>query len=182
MTTFPSPPTLRHATASDAHVCAAFVERMFRETFGPDNTPADLDMYCATAFTPDAFGASTSDVDANAVKPTCIRIVADADGVVAGYAQLVAGAEPNVQGMAPIELQRFYVDRAFHGRGLAQQLMARCREDATAAQHDALWLGVWERNDRAIRFYERCGFRIVGTQQFMMGTDAQRDLVMAHPL
>ena len=181
--TMPPTLTVRHAVPADADALATFVERAFRDTFAAENTPADLDLYCAAAFTPEAFGANPSDVDAAAARLICIRIVAEVDGGVAGYAQLVAGvAAPNVPGAAPIELQRFYIDRPYHGRGLAHLLMARCVEDTLACGRDTLWLGVWERNSRAIRFYERCGFRTVGAQQFMMGTDAQRDLVMARPL
>jgi ribosomal protein S18 acetylase RimI-like enzyme len=59
----------------------------------------------------------------------------------------------------------------------------RAVEDAARGRHaDTVWLGVWERNLRAQAFYRKHGFAVVGTQVFMMGSDAQRDFVMAKPL
>jgi len=83
-----------------------------------------------------------------------------------------------VTGGAPLEIVRFYVDRPWHGRGVAQQLMEAAVNTARAAGARTLWLGVWERNPRAIAFYRKCGFQDVGTQTFVLGADHQRDLVL----
>jgi ribosomal protein S18 acetylase RimI-like enzyme len=77
---------------------------------------------------------------------------------------------------------RFYVDRPWFGRGVAPALMAACAAEARRRGGDVLWLGVWERNARAIAFYEKCGFRRVGIQPFQLGSDRQTDYVMARPL
>jgi ribosomal protein S18 acetylase RimI-like enzyme len=61
-------------------------------------------------------------------------------------------------------------------------LMEAAISTAREWRADVLWLGVWERNDRAIAFYEKQGFRIVGAQDFMLGSDRQRDHVMARDL
>ena len=109
--------------------------------------------------------------------------IAEADGGPAGYAQLGRGkAPPSVTGPAPMEIVRFYVDRPWHGRGLAHELMAAAAETARAAGARTLWLGVWERNPRAIAFYRKCGFEDVGTQIFVLGADHQQDLVLARAL
>jgi ribosomal protein S18 acetylase RimI-like enzyme len=81
-----------------------------------------------------------------------------------------------------MEIVRFYVDRPWHGRGVAQTLMAAAASMARAAGARTLWLGVWERNERAIAFYRKSGFADVGTKIFVLGTDHQRDLVLARPL
>ena len=62
------------------------------------------------------------------------------------------------------------------------RLMAAVREVALEWGGDALWLGVWERNPKAIRFYEKQGFERVGAQTFTLGADVQRDAVMRVPL
>ena len=79
----------------------------------------------------------------------------------------------------PVELQRFYLDHAWHGRGMAPQLMAACIDAARARGASSLWLGVWERNARAIRFYQKHGFVDIGSQVFRLGTDLQTDRVMS---
>jgi len=77
---------------------------------------------------------------------------------------------------------RFCVDRPWHGRGLAQTLMAATADTARAAGGSTLWLGVWERNGRAIAFYRKCGFEDVGTHSFVLGDDHQRDRVLVRRL
>ena len=66
----------------------------------------------------------------------------------------------------------------WHGRGVAQRLMQHVREAARALGARDVWLSVWERNPRAIAFYAKCGFRDVGSKDFFVGQDRQRDHVM----
>ncbi len=169
-------PLIRLAAPSDAARLATFLERAFRDTFAADNTPADMAAYCAHAFGVDIETRQLHD-------PLRRCLIAECEGEMAACVQLAMGARAlSVTGAAPVEIQRFYVDRAVHGQGLAQQLMVACLADARSQHCETVWLGVWERNARAIRFYERCGFRTVGTQQFVLGSDLQHDLVMARSL
>jgi ribosomal protein S18 acetylase RimI-like enzyme len=87
-----------------------------------------------------------------------------------------------VSGAEPIELWRFYVAHQWHGRGIAQSLMDRVKTEARLRGAKTLWLGVWERNDRARAFYVKCGFTDAGEHIFLFGTDPQTDLVMVAPL
>jgi len=81
-----------------------------------------------------------------------------------------------------IELRRFYIEGRWHGRGLAPALMEHVLRAAVARGAAVLWLGVWERNARAIRFYRKCRFLDVGSQVFVLGADPQTDRVMLRPL
>jgi ribosomal protein S18 acetylase RimI-like enzyme len=77
------------------------------------------------------------------------------------------------------------VDRAWHGQGLASELMRAVKTHARGAGCDTLWLAVWEHNPRAIAFYTREGFRTVGRQPFQLGDDLQTDNLMLatlHPV
>ena len=85
-------------------------------------------------------------------------------------------------GFAPVELERFYVDRQFHGIGVAQTLMQACLDRARQSGHGTVYLGVWENNHRAIAFYRKCGFGVVGSHVFQMGDEAQNDLLMERRL
>ena len=81
----------------------------------------------------------------------------------------------------PGEIQRLYVARDYHGRGVAHDLMKACLDEMTRHGSDVVWLGVWERNPRAIAFYRKFGFKEAGHHVFAPGNDPQRDVVMVRP-
>lgn len=165
---------IRAATGADAARVSAFARQVFERAFAADNDPANLAGYVASAFTPARQYEEVHD------PRLTYLIAASDDGAIVGYAVLRADApDPAVTGEAPIELWRFYVDHTMHGRGVAGQLMTACIETARARDAATLWLGVWERNPRAIRFYEKWGFIDVGSHLFQMGTDPQTDRVMS---
>jgi ribosomal protein S18 acetylase RimI-like enzyme len=166
--------TIRRGVAADAPALAAFAERTFVETFGDDprNRPDDLAAHRASAF-----GAAQQ--GAELVDPDMVTLVAERGGALVAFAQIRRGPPPPcVTEPDAIELQRFYVDRAAHGTGLAQRLMAAVHGAARGAGAGYLWLGVWEHNPRAIAFYTKSGFRDVGSHAFVLGTDPQTDRVM----
>ena len=168
--------TIRPATHADAGALASFGARTFRETFGPDNRPEDIAVYVAEAYSEARQRAEIGD-------PGRTTLIAESpDGIVA-FAQIRTGDTPGcVSGSLPIELLRFYVDRAWHGRGLARTLMAAIVAAAVARGARTLWLGVWEHNRRAIAFYFKYGFRDVGSHEFVLGTDRQIDRIMVLPM
>ena len=106
-------------------------------------------------------------------------LIADHENKPAGYAKLVVGSiEPGITAERPIELNRLYSHQLFLGKGIGQGLMNACFEYANKGGFDVMWLGVWEYNPRAQRFYEKNGFRIVGRHTFQLGSDPQTDLLM----
>jgi len=121
--------------------------------------------------------------EAELANPEITTLLAKVDGELAGYAQLRANAVPDcVKGSTPLELWRFYIAARWHGLGIAQALMNSVEMEARAREAQTLWLGVWERNERAKAFYRKCGFADVGSQVFVLGTDSQTDRIMVRPL
>jgi diamine N-acetyltransferase len=168
--------TIRRAEPADALWLAALAERTFRETYTAHNTAENMESYVAGHFGPERQARELRDPDLS-------TLVAELDGQAAGYVQLGRGPAPaGISGPEPMEIVRFYVDHPWHGRGVAQRLMAAAVDEARAAGARTLWLGVWERNDRAIAFYHKCGFHDAGTQIFVLGSDRQRDLVLERRL
>ena len=169
------PFTLRPALPSDAAALAAFGARTFRDAFAAHNRAEDLEAYVALAYGVAQQSAELADADV-----TCI--VAETGDSIVGYALLrhdAADDAPECVGRdAPVELARLYVDRGWHGRGVAAALMAAAVEAARGRGGRTLWLGVWEHNPRARAFYAREGFRQVGEHPFLLGADRQRDLLM----
>jgi diamine N-acetyltransferase len=173
----PAPrPAIRRATIEDAAALAALGRRTFIDTFGDDNSADDL-----VAFVDGAYGEPIQQEELASSHLT--YFLAEADGVPVGFAMVRRDrSSPFVDDPTAIELQRLYVDRAWHGTGLAQALMATCLELAVAGGAGSLFLGVWERNAKALRFYAAQGFTAVGSHTFMVGRDAQTDLVMVRRL
>ncbi len=164
--------TIRQATASDATRLAELGAETFREAFAADNTPDDLAAHLASSFAPDIQARELAD-------PAVRYAMAEVEGALVGYTQVVLGhTSRGVTAARPVEIRRLYVSRAVYGQGVGAALMTWCLDEARAEGADAIWLGVWERNARAIAFYERWGFRVVGEHEFVLGTDRQRDLVM----
>jgi len=163
---------IRRATPDDAAALAEFGARTFEETFAADNRPEDVEIYLAATYGPDQQARELADAART-------YYIAEVAGEMAGYALVKWGASPaSVSSPRALEICRFYVDRRFHGAGVSSVLMARCIAEGVRLGATAIWLGVWERNARAIRFYEKCGFRDVGTQRFLLGNDPQTDRVM----
>lgn len=170
------PIQIRRASAADAALLARVGEDTFFDSFAADNTPEDMAAYLRTAFSPEKQAAELAD-------PGSLFLIASVKGDMTGYAQLHAGQPADgVIGSRPIELARLYSARSWIGRGVGPALMDACLAEARQLGHDIIWLGVWERNARAIAFYRKWGFSVVGTQPFLLGADRQTDYVMAKTL
>jgi diamine N-acetyltransferase len=168
--------TIRRGTLADAALLSVLGARTFSETFAADNTPEDLAAYVATSFN---LAQQTSELE----DPGSSFLIAEVNGQAAGYAKLHDGEpEKGVEGAKPIELVRLYVSRDWLGRGVGEQLMRACIDEARQTGHETLWLGVWERNARAQAFYRKWNFRAVGEHMFQLGADLQRDILMERAL
>jgi diamine N-acetyltransferase len=164
---------IRRASAADAEALAQIGARTFSETFAADNTPEDMRMFLESTWHPDLQRAEILDPGLDTL------LACDATGALAGFAQVrVAHPPEGIAVRAPVELKRFYVDKPWHGQGLARMLMDAAEQAARARGGQEFWLGVFQRNERALSFYRKCGFRVVGTQVFVVGTDPQKDYVM----
>jgi len=156
--------SIRRAVPGDAATLASFSLRTFAETFGPDNRAEDMEAYLAKAF---GVVQQTREIE----DPNNVTLLVERERSLIAYVQMRI--------MLPsVEIARFYVDRPWQGRGVADQMMRAAFDAASSAGADRIWLAVWERNPRAIAFYVRCGFRDIGSQPFLLGIDLQTDRVM----
>ncbi len=172
-----TPPDLRirPGRPADAPAFAAFAARVFRETYAAQNERAELERYVGAHFTEARQAAELAD-------PAVATLLAESGGALVAYAQLHLGkAADGVEriGGDAAFLARFYVDHAWHGRGVAQALMDATEDEARRRGVAVLWLSVWKENPRAIAFYRRRGFEVWGEMPFLFGTDLQEDWLMA---
>lgn len=168
-------PFIRFAIPSDARSLAELAERTFRDTFSEANTNEDMMLHCKTSYGEPIQAGEISD-------PALVTLVCEEqDGLIA-FAQLRWGKAPgSISGDRPGEIRRLYVAADWHGKEIAQELMKACLSQFEKENTGTIWLGVWERNPRAISFYKKFGFSEVGEHIFQLGADRQRDIVMARP-
>jgi diamine N-acetyltransferase len=163
---------IRLAEEDDALALSVLAEKTFRDAFADSNTTANMQLHCAANY---GHGLQLAEIRDS----RCETWLVESDGSLAAYVQLRLDAtSPMISGDRPVEIQRFYVDASHHGAGLAHQLMAHVIARAKAAGAATLWLGVWERNPRALAFYRKWGFDVAGEHTFNLGDDIQRDFMM----
>jgi diamine N-acetyltransferase len=162
----------RRATTEDAAQLSALASRWFAHTYAAHNTPENMSAYRAAAFSETQQRREIEDVNG-------VVWIVECDGQMVGYAHLKFGSTPpSLQLPRPAELSRIYADPEWQGRGVGAELIQACIRTARERNMGALWLGVWEKNPRAIAFYKKHGFREAGHQVFQLGSDPQRDVVM----
>lgn len=159
----------RDATADDAAAIGAFAARTFVDTFGHLYPPEDL-----AAFLAEKYGEAIQRSEMET--PLTRYRLALQDGRIAGYVMMGA-LDIDVDEPGALELHRLYVDKDMKGRGVAQALTNEVLAWARGRRAPALYLSVWENNERAQRFYRRYGFEHVGEHKFMVGSVADRDFI-----
>jgi len=169
--------SFRIAGAADAAALADFMSRNFLATYGHCSSAANI---AATIDKHYGLAAQQRQVG----DPARVNLLLELDGAIVGHAQMHFDGETPaaVQPLPSGEVSRFYIDTAFHGRGLAQAMMAKARELALERGVRSLWLSCWQQQPQAIRFYEKEGFQITGTLVFEVGDDPKDDWLMVAPL
>lgn len=173
--------TIRLATASDATALSELAAKTFTDTFAEFNSREDMARFLEENFSPQKQAAEIADCDYTVMLAEAQT--ANGKRELAGYVQMVRGPAPmSVSGQAPIEIKRIYVAKQWHGQRIAQALMDAAIASARSVQARTIWLGVWERNPRAVAFYAKYGFERVGEHVFKLGNDEQTDWLLARPL
>ena len=166
-------PRIRALSVEDAARYSAFAERLFRETYTEGYDPADVNEYVSQAFSPAQQAAELTEAGGR------VLVMEDEQNGLLGFAHIRQTPKPPVlEGRFALEISRFYIDRPWHGRGIARVLMSACIAEARSRGADALWLLVYQDNGRAVAFYEKCGFRKSGTQPFKLGSRIDQDWLM----
>lgn len=144
----------------------------FFETFVDTNTEENMQKYLEESFAFDKLSKEISN-------PNSRFFIASLDGKAIGYLKInVLDAQSDLQDPHALEIERIYVLQAFHGKKVGQLLYQIALDIAVDEQYKSIWLGVWEENHRAQRFYEKNGFSVFDKHIFRLGDDEQTDLMM----
>ncbi|PRO66499.1 GNAT family N-acetyltransferase [Alkalicoccus urumqiensis] len=164
---------LKPCSKQDIETLAAISQKTFQETFQEQNTPEDLDAYLRRAFSTEQLRRELE------TDGTSFYLLYE-NSAPAGYLKLnTGGAQSEPMGADALEVERIYVLQAFQGRGFGRLLLDEAFQKARDAGMKRIWLGVWEKNEHAIAFYERRGFVKTGSHSFFLGTDEQTDYLYA---
>jgi ribosomal protein S18 acetylase RimI-like enzyme len=163
---------LRPASLNDLDALQPFFAEVFRQTFAHSTSAENMERYLST-------NLSAGQLKSELEVPDPGYVLALQGASLLGFAKLREGSAPaRLEGKNALELQRMYVHSSAQGKGIAQLLMDHCLSEVLRRKADVIWLGVWEENHRAMKFYLRNGFSLFGSHTFWLGEDAQTDLLM----
>ncbi|HNR17806.1 MAG TPA: GNAT family N-acetyltransferase [Chitinophagaceae bacterium] len=163
---------IRYALPAEASLIADISRQTFYETFAESNTSEDMEKFMNEQFSRDTLIKETEE-------PGSIFLLAYDDAEPIGYAKVRDGEKHSeFNGFTSIEIARIYALKKSIGKGVGRELMQKCISIAREMNRDIIWLGVWEKNERAIQFYRKWGFEKFAEHEFILGNDVQTDWLM----
>ncbi|MEH3114407.1 GNAT family N-acetyltransferase [Pedobacter terrae] len=167
--------SIEKVTTNDIQKLQEIGRSTFYEAFADVNTEDDMKDYLEKSFSEKKLKTELNNKDSQ-------FYFARVDGSVVAYLKINFGQAQNEKIDNAIEIERIYVLKAFHGKKVAQALYQKAIDIAYEQQAACIWLGVWEENHRALRFYDKNGFKAFGKHAFWLGNDKQTDLLMKKEL
>lgn len=163
---------LKKCTIEDLNLLVNMSKSTFRDAFEKDNNPEDFKRYIAKAF-------SNEQISSELLNHNSSFYFLLFDNQLVGYVKLNSKeAQKEVFDIDAIELERIYVLKEFQGKQIGQSVINMLIDMAKKTKASCLWLGVWEKNLRAISFYQKNGFEIIGKHPYLIGEDEQYDFKM----
>src|SRR5579871_4583186 len=167
---------IRKAKIEEVPAVLELAIEVFTDTFAEHNTPANLQAFYDDAYNLDKFLAEFAE-------PNSQLYLALDELKIIGFLRLRPNAEVDKHlGKNHIELHRLYVHRDYQGGNAARHLMDQALEYAAEKKFEWMWLGVWEKNLRAQKFYTKWGFERFSEHVFHLGDDPQTDWLLKKKL
>jgi ribosomal protein S18 acetylase RimI-like enzyme len=163
---------LSEADFADLAPLLGLAQTSFVQAFTEGNKPENVQAYLSQAFT-------SLQLEKEWRNPASTFLLASLEGKLVGYTKVnLAAAQTDVQDPESLEVARLYTLEEVWGRGAGQFLLDAALDFAKEKGMSYVWLGVWEQNARAIRFYEKNGFKTFGSHPFPFGDEIQNDWLM----
>lgn len=174
--------SIRKAKLTDVHELVPLAARTFPMACPPEMDQAAIEQFIKDELNADIFDAWITD-DSTYV------LVATDGAMLVGYTVCIHGELPEQADLemelppeTTVMLSKFYVHPDFHGAGVSKKMMAHLLEQYVTSEQEWIWLGTNAANGRAIGFYERVGFKHIGTREFDVGGARAQDVVLARKL
>lgn len=168
--------TYEKCTMSDLGVLVNISRDTFVTAFEKDNNPEDFWNYINKAFNENAMVEQLLNVNSS-------FYFVYLKNVLVGYFKLNKNqAQSEKFAKRSMELERIYVLKDFQSQGIGKQMLLKTIEIAKQSKATFLWLGVWQENKNAVRFYESHGFKIFDSHPYYLGNDKQTDWLMKKKL
>ncbi|MEY8561164.1 GNAT family N-acetyltransferase [Jeotgalicoccus halotolerans] len=164
-------PHIVQCTVNDTDTLLRLSYRTFYEAFEAQNTAENMKAYSASAFTAEKIRKELSHPDSR------FYFIYSTE-TLAGYLKVnINSAQSEPMGPDALEVERIYVLQKYHKQGLGKALLNYAHDIARQLNKNKIWLGVWEKNENAIGFYKKQGFKKSGSHSFFMGDDEQTDII-----
>lgn len=164
-------PHIVQCTVNDTDTLLRLSYRTFYEAFESQNTAENMKAYSDSAFTAEKIRKELSHPDSR-------FYFIYSNETLAGYLKVnINSAQSEPMGPDALEVERIYVLQEYHKQGLGKALLNYAHDIARQLNKNKIWLGVWEKNENAIGFYKKQGFKKSGSHSFSMGEDEQMDII-----
>ncbi|MDN4619382.1 GNAT family N-acetyltransferase [Paenibacillus sp. PsM32] len=164
--------TIRQCTLEDVQQLQEISYDTFNETFREQNSPEHIDHYLKKAF-------NRPQLETELNNPYSKFFFAYVNNELAGYLKINTDqAQSEKMSEDSLEIERIYIKQSFQKHGVGKHLFQQALQIAKVLHKQQMWLGVWEKNDNAILFYQKLGFELTGQHSFYMGDEQQTDLIM----
>jgi diamine N-acetyltransferase len=167
---------IKKCTLEDLHILQEISYETFNETFNHQNSPENMNAYLEKAF-------NLNQLEKELSNSSSEFFFIYFNSEVAGYLKINTNdAQTEKLGNESLEIERIYIKNKFQKKGLGKYLINKAIKIAVERNKKKIWLGVWEKNEKAICFYKKIGFVQTDTHSFYMGNEEQTDFIMTKPL
>jgi ribosomal protein S18 acetylase RimI-like enzyme len=162
---------IRPAKYTDVDELSLFATKAFYDAYDWYNTKENMQNYVNEYFTPEKLRGEISD-------PDCVYLIAEENNKIIGYAKLGKMNNQTELKESHSEIERIYVDSSLQRMGTGRKLIEEIIRYAQLRGSEFIWLGVWQKNEKAVNFYKKYRFEIFGVTEFVLGSDVQQDFMM----
>ena len=167
---------IKPAGRPEADLIADIARKTFMETYGEMNTPENMEAYLNSQFSDEKLLEELQ-------HPRTRFFLAYLDGIPAAFTKVRDDRKAKkLEEIRAIEIQRIYVLQEYQGFSLGKAMLDMIKELARKDGYQTIWLQVWQKNNKAIRFYQKAGFTVFETASFLLGSSSQQDFLMRYDL